>query len=353
MFFYYLIFTIIASSLFFNDKVTRYSLYLFFLFLFYLLSFIRWECGTDWISYKGIFDTALIEKWNIEPLFYYLNYCIRTLSNKYTLLLFVEGTFIYLCLKKTIRFFSIFPLLSILAFFCLERGYIFFIRQSIAVSLCLVSSFYIYREKFKTALFFWGIAITFHYLAIAFVLMFFLKRLHFSDMKCILLPIVSFMLSFLLVKVIKTFHDSDFYLLHKLVRYANDSDNMFGYGGGLTRVFLLVRSSINRLLILFSLLFVRRNNKNDIKFNFIFNCNLVATCLYLLLAPIAFNLSRMTSVYAIMEIFVYPYYLKLAKTRNNKIIILIIIIVYLLLRLYSGLFSQMEAFVPFRTIFLI
>lgn len=348
---YYSIFVLISITLFFNDKITQYALTILWLFVFYFLSVTRWECGTDWYSYKDIFDVVLESRHSKEPLFYYLNYIVRSLSDNYSLLLFVEGTLIFLCIKKPILYFSEYPLLSILAFFCLQRGYIFFIRQTIAVSFCLLSAYYIYKEKLKTAFLFWITAICFHYLAIAFIGMFFLKRCYFSNRNCILLLVVFYCCSFLMTKIISLMNGSSFFLFYKLIRYANDSENMFGYGGGLSRMFLLLRSSFNRLLILLSLMFIRKNNKKDAMLNFVLNCNLTSTCLYFLFAPIAFTLARMTSVYAIMEIFVYPYYLRFAKTKNNKIIIMLIIIVYLLMRLYSGLFSNMEAFVPYRAIY--
>ena len=58
----YILFVIVCSfamcSLFLKNRKRIVGVLLLFMFIVYVLSFIRWETGTDWDSYYEIFQNA-------------------------------------------------------------------------------------------------------------------------------------------------------------------------------------------------------------------------------------------------------------------------------------------------------
>ena len=352
MLFYYSIFSAIFVSFFFVKKRETIFVSLLFIFLFFILSFIRWETGTDWKSYKDIFEGT---GWVAEFGFRYFNLLIRKLTDNYSICLLVQSVIIFLCLLKPFKYFSVYPLVTLMAFFCLLKGDIFFTRQYIAVNLCLLAAYFLCKNEIKYAFGIWCFAFIFHYSSIAFSLAFFIYKRRFNLKTLIIILFLSVVFSLTIDFVISFVADinklNHFLLIDKFLRYYNDSQELFGYGGGFSKQFIVIKSLVSRSLILFVLILCRNKFYQDDKFNLIFNFYIVDFCLFCVLSPISFTLTRLNCFFSITEIFCYSYFIKAGAKFSDKVLIFLIVTVYLGLRLYSGIQGYYDEFVPFKTIF--
>ncbi len=352
MFFYYTVFVLIVFGCTIKDKISRTGIFIEILFFFFIFSFIRWNMGTDWDAYYTIFQNMLVEGSYREIGFTYINRLVRTFTDRFTILLCIEAIILYLCIAKPLFKISIYPLLSLLAFFCLNRGNMFFVRITISVSITMLSTFCLLKNHKYRAFIYWVLALSFHTAAIAYFPIFFLYKREISIKKTIYLIIVSLIISIFFDKIITLFAGAKANLIIHFLVYAQDSKSTFGYGGGASKIFLLIRSLISRSFLLILLIYLKqKQHEHDAKFELIYTFYIVGFCIYIIVAPISFALSRLTDYYTIMEIFIYPYFLKISKKNYIKIPLLLLIFVYLGIRLYTGIHGYYECFVPISTIF--
>ena len=150
----YLIFILLLAGSFleiFDSKRqgTAQIIYYLTLSILFLLSFLRWERGTDWSGYYDYFSNIydLDFSNNFENGFIFLNYCIHYLFNSYTVLLFILAAIQYFFISKAIRYLSIYPVLSLLCYFSVTKGGIFFVRQYIALAILMYSIRYVIEKK--------------------------------------------------------------------------------------------------------------------------------------------------------------------------------------------------------------
>ena len=151
----YLIFILLLAGSFleiFDSKRQRTAQIIYYLTLsiLFLLSFLRWERGTDWSGYYDYFSNIydLDFSNNFENGFIFLNYCIHYLFNSYTVLLFILAAIQYFFISKAIRYLSIYPVLSLLCYFSVTKGGIFFVRQYIALAILMYSIRYVIEKKY-------------------------------------------------------------------------------------------------------------------------------------------------------------------------------------------------------------
>src|SRR6187402_2071600 len=119
--FYFIIFGFLFVLSFievFSLKKT-YSVILFILssFFLYLLSFLRWETGTDWPTYLDFFNNSFdwFRDTEFEWGFSRINEFFKIIFNNYTLLLFFLGTVLFIFQNKAIIRFSPYPVTSLFA----------------------------------------------------------------------------------------------------------------------------------------------------------------------------------------------------------------------------------------------
>lgn len=349
MAFYFILFLIMIIS-YFRYGDNKKPFLLFFL-LFFLLSFLRWETGTDWESYYDIFIRQSLKlEFYREFGFVILNYTVRSFTDNYTVLLFIEALILYLALYKPLRYFSISPFLTLIAFFCLNKGGIFFTRQTIAISLALLSIYYLaLKRKYKFILFF-ILAISFHYSAIIVLLSIFVINKKLERKHIIFLLLLSFFITLILPVVCDLSFVKNNAILYRFSRYFYDPSNTAGYRNGTSKIFIILRTSINRIFIFTMLLLIKKKYEHDRKFNIIFNMYFISLCLFVAFGFHSLVLSRITAYFEIFEIFALPYIL-LSFNRREFRLFELLFFVYLGIRLYTGLSSYYDFFIPYKVIF--
>ncbi|MDR1129679.1 MAG: EpsG family protein, partial [Prevotellaceae bacterium] len=151
---YFIIFSllfVLASKNFFNNLSQKLEFYLVCC-LFIILGGIRWKVGTDWYSYIFFFEinssfADFMSSMTFEPGYALLNYISKAICNDYSVFLFILAFFTVLLKARPLYFFSTFPIFSLLIYFSFYLGDIAAVRQSLAISILVFSTFYIVEKK--------------------------------------------------------------------------------------------------------------------------------------------------------------------------------------------------------------
>lgn len=351
MFFYFFQFLFYAFISLVKDKRFQQCIFYITLIFYFFLSFSRWECGTDGESYLQIFINSTVLNPYYEKAFAYLNYWIRNLTTNYTYFLFTESIIIFLGIYYSFkRIPTFYPIIVLLAFLSLFRFNVFFVRQDIAIILCLCSYTLLIQRKTKRAIIIWLLAILFHNSALIFIFAFFLYNRKVSNKLVLLLILFSFLSSQLCEVIFKFLLDKTGIHAFSIVYYYIKSgrNQTYGYGGGLSTFFVIARSAANRILLLLFLFVCKRKYHNDSNFNAFFNFYLFSACLFIAFAPLNFALARVSSIFSIYEIFLYPYLINYPKKKYSKLLMFCMILSWLALRFYTGIENQYEVYVPYK-----
>ncbi|WP_460158347.1 EpsG family protein [Pseudomonas sp. S3_E11] len=190
MFFYigvgFLLWVITIPGLFVSSK-TGISFFLALIVFWFICSF-RFETGFDWVVYEQYFNAIESSDFlefpqdvvSMEPLFYLANYLVSRVAG-FQLFLFLVGTFNTYCACRFFRRFDSRVSLGFAFVFCwvyfpLEMGTI---RQSIAVSIMLLSMESFVFGKTKKALVGFLIAMGFQYSVLMYSPIFFIRGIRF------------------------------------------------------------------------------------------------------------------------------------------------------------------------------
>ena len=122
MFFYFFIFFILLllsfCEIFSLKRKITIKILSIIIFVFFIFSFIRWETGTDWQSYYDVFK-SIKEPWvmkedvyslEFESGFMFLNHLAKSISDSYTIMLFLQGAILFFCLNTSLVKYSLYPI---------------------------------------------------------------------------------------------------------------------------------------------------------------------------------------------------------------------------------------------------
>jgi hypothetical protein len=151
-----------------------------------LLGGIRWETGTDWVNYKYYFAVnssfdEFMNDMSFEKGYAFLNYIVKSVYDNYSVFLFVLSFFTVILKAKPLLFFSSFPLFSLLIYFSFHLGDITAVRQSLAISVLVLSTFYIKEKKLLLFLMLIFTASLIHISSIAFIPAYYLYHKKISN----------------------------------------------------------------------------------------------------------------------------------------------------------------------------
>lgn len=356
----YILFIILLTGSFLEvfdskrQRVARIIYYLVFSILF-LLSFLRWERGTDWGGYYDYFTHIydLDFSSNFENGFILLNYGVHTLSGSYTVLLFVMAALQYFLISKSIRYLSVYPVMSLLCYFAVTKGGIFFVRQYIALAILMYAVRFVIERKVYRFLLMVILACMIHRTAILFVPVYFLfdrkiKIRYYVMALLVLIPVA--------IHVSKVFDSLSTGLVNSIIEnkinnYINKSADGEMYGIELSKSAILIRGVAKRgFILLLYFLFMRRELVANRVTRGIFNIYFFGTCLYILLTPLSEQLSRVCLYFDIFDIFLFPLLLCRQK-RWNKLLFFGLIVAFSFIRLHSSIELRRELFIPYKSVF--
>lgn len=354
----YLIFGAMAFFAYFEQNLGRRfgkTILLPFTLLFFCLSFLRWERGTDWKMYLMIFKNITHSKYlqeNFEYLFKMLNTFIYDISGSFTLLLFVEAVIIYCCYYFVIKKYSVFPILSLLVWLSIALGNIFFTRQAIAIAICFFSVIFIIERRKYWFVALILIACLFHRTAVIFLPAYWLYYLNFTRKQIFVVLAISIVSTVIASSFLTFLADADWGVFsHKSEVYLTGGLEKSA-GSSYTPIQTLIRGGIYRLglLLIFIRFFFEQYRKN-VFLRGLVNLYLANIFLFAIFAPISSVLVRFASYYDIFQVLLFPMLLAMYKDGGRRQLILLLILIYLAFRFNSVIVAYEELYIPYKSIF--
>lgn len=228
---------------------------------------------------------------------------------------------------------------------------IFFVRQTIAMSILLHSLIYIKNRNFLFFFLIVIIATLIHRTAIIFLITYPLFYRHFKLRQIFLIICLTLFLGLFFNRfIINILSNLNLGIISaKINVYLSlGSDESYTTYSSTT---VLLRGLLNRLFLIgIYLIILNKIRKNNPFLNGLINLNLLGVILYVLLTPISFSLGRVSVYFDIIQIFILPYLIKYSNKPTRKLL-LIFLTLYLGLRLYTIVSSYPEAYIPYKTIF--
>lgn len=354
----YLIFYIIAFLSFIELNIGKRfgkPVMLFFILLFFCLSFLRWERGSDWEAYKFIFENIGSNEYlknSYEFLFSKLNVIVYDLTGDLSVLLFCEGAIIFFCFYYIIQKYSDGLLISLLVWLSLSIASIFFTRQAIAIAVCVLSFHYIFQRKLLLYLLMVFIAMLFHKSAFIFLPAYWIYTLKLSRKQVIIIVASSFALTLVASSLLAIVASSGLGSVSERGTLYLESGSDEAFGSAYSPMETMIRGVIYRLglLAIFIVYFFDKYEKEE-KFRGIFNLYLISVVLFILFVPISVALIRFSGYYEIFQIFLFPVLVSLTKNKIYKNMLMLLMIIYLGFK-FSGVISAYEdLYIPYKSIF--
>jgi hypothetical protein len=359
MAFYFIIFTILAifSALEvygLKHEVTKKFFYLLSFCLF-VLSFIRWETGTDWESYINFFNRSY--EWGRDDDFEWgyarINELVKIFFDNYTVFLFVLGAILFYFQSRSILLFSPYPTTSLLFLWCVIFGNVFFVRQSVATVILFYSIRYIQARNLYKFLLLVGLATLFHLTSLIFILAWFVYHLKIRTYIMILFIAISLSLTVFLTKLMSTIGDSAGPIVQmKLAVYLDSAGETLGMETtSLTQI--IIKGFANKIFTFgLMLLFLKRIESKGIEFRGYLNLYWVSILIYFSTISISIVFVRLSLVFDMASILLIPIMLNNIERLYMRFFYFFIFLCYLLLRLYLSIVgSYYNSYVPFKTIF--
>lgn len=358
----YLIYIILLFVVYF--EIDRFSYFgkihkvLFFviLLLFFLLSSLRWERGTDWMSYFQFYNSITSynpKNWYFEFGYSYLNYLVKLFFNSYTVLLAILAFLVYSLVGSTIYKYGVYPILSLAIWFATSIADIYLTRNTIAISLAIFSIRYIIDRKFIPFLLVIFVAFLFHKSALIFLPAYFIYSLKISRTFLVWgmggVMVVGLCFSEFIVGHIGGLLGPT---IDARLQYYLTTGTEESFGSAYSATIVLLKGTINRSLILIVLLFWMNNERKETPLlNGFINFYVFGLLLFFMTVPLSPALGRIASYYNIFQLFLFPYVLLLGKDRKNQIILFFLIGVYFLIRLEGVITNYEDLYVPYKSIF--
>lgn len=314
---------------------------------------LRWEIGTDWNSYKELFDTLELD-WNFVVNVYrfefgyvLLNYFTKLIYSDYTFFLIIDASIAIIPLFLVIRKTSPYVGLSCFLFYS-----IYFLphfmgsnRRMIAISFVLLGFSYLYENKKKKYYLSILFAILFHKSSIIALLALFLYKRNIEIKKIILVLFLSLIIGLL---------DIPSFILNALFSFIPSNsilDSLLFYSDSVEEVSIAqILSAIARRCIFISMyLYVIYRNKNvdrmSIYFLYLYFTGFIIYCLFLQYQILQVS----TTYFAIVEILLFPRMLSYLKY-EEKYLVLFFLLIYCFVQLLSGLSVYPEEYNPYKSI---
>lgn len=322
----------------------------------------RWETGTDWDSYKELFDTLelgwtfLLNVYSFDLGYVMLNAIVRLFTDNYSIFLLIDSfiavSIVFWFLKK----YSPNPNLS---FFILYNA--FFVAQFMGSNRRIISLgaslfvFYFVHEKNYKKYFIWQlIAFLFHRTSIMLVLSWFVPKKRFTVKQIIIIlmiclvvgiPQLPFKMVGVLGEALSAFSSNPF--VEKMLYYSENNELVIPENTN--PVILMTLSVIKRSIFICFYLYIIGKNKNvlDSVSDYFLNIYIIGFAMYLLFngSPI---FQMISTYFTFIEIVLLGRFWNYA-TVKIKLTFLVILFFYGFFQLLSSLNAYSELYIPYKT----
>jgi hypothetical protein len=347
------IFILFSTSLaeFSQSKENRFFVYLFSCFIIICLSGLRWNTGTDWLSYYEFFENE--ENYHLfEPGYVLINHLFKQIIDNYSFFLLGTSTLILFLFGKAIFNMSPYPIFSM--FLLISLVLPFWVRQSFSLAVLFLGFYFLSQNSKKKYLFLVLIASTFHYSAL------------------IALPFVFFYNSKLsskviIISLIVAYSNSQLNLLSNLVDYFLQIIGMDGIVGAAKLANYLETETINEnidygfrnlvsVLNIISYIALFHFFKKKIKFgyetyNIMFNAYFFGSVINLMSMGDIEVFRRFSMFFSLAPVILFPILIFNIHDKYLKIIFITLVSLISFGRYYGNLSSYWSEYYPYISIF--
>ncbi|MFQ6601600.1 EpsG family protein [Flavobacterium sp. C3NV] len=360
--FFYLFFFVLAVLEITND-VKPYRNVLAFISVFFLMFFtgLRWETGTDWFSYKELFDDLelnwffLLNVFSFDLGYVILNAAVKIFTDNYTIFLLIDSIIalgiVFWFLKK----YSPNPNISIFVFYNA-----FFVaqfmgsnRRIISLGSALFVFYFVNQIKYKKYALWQSLAFLFHRTSIILIVTWFIPRQRFSTKKifkilllCLVVGIsqLPFKLVGFLGEALSAFSTNPF--VDKMLFYSSNNEEIVSENTN--PIILMTLSVIKRSIFIAFYLYVVKKNKGVLDYlsDYFLNIYIVGFAIYLLFngSPI---FQMISTYFTFIEIALIGRFWSYADVKT-KLIFLGVLLLYGFFQLLSSLNAYPELYIPYK-----
>lgn len=325
------------------------AIFIFIIFIIFILQDgLRWETGTDWHFYRDFFFNSSKENLlAFEPGYVLINQIIYSISSSYTTFLIFIAFLIYFLYFKSITEYAVYPLITILFFYCSFIGYMGMNRQHIALAICLFSFRYIVSKEFWKFSLCVIIAALFHRTALIFFLTYFLNRSIPAYLFLLGLFIV-YLLNPVVASLIKPFVSAlPSTIAYKLNIYlkAEFTNSTFG----------TIMGTMKRALI-FLPLYLYKDRLKELypSIELMLNIYFLSLLIFVLFNNSVQVFVARGNLYfgTLFEIFLIPFFLVIVKKNFSQIIIYFLLMIFAVLTFFKTISVLYDLFVPYKGLFI-
>lgn len=335
-------------------KTQDAKLFLCFSLLMFILSFIRWETGTDWINYYSFFQRS--NDWFLESEFEWgfsrLNEFVNIFFGNYNVLLFVLAIVLFIFQTTAIYRLSPYPITSLFFLWSVSFGNVLFIRQTVSTVILLYSVNFIIERKFYKFIFCILFAMIFHRSSIIFLPAWWIYKLNIRSLWLWIGVAVSVLFT-AGVKILIEFVAGSLgpVIQSKIDIYLADSETTFGTAASLTQI--IIKGVANKILIFLLLMcFYRKISSKYTYFGRLVNLYWFGILLYFATIGISIALVRFSYAYDILQIILVVMIFQFIENVKVRVCFFVVFLFYLAARLYIALVGgYYDLFVPYKTIF--
>lgn len=327
---------ILFSLLEVKKNKTSSKLFIVYLLLFYLLSFLRWERGTDWLSYFNLYELPLSYKGAYELPFWLLNVLFGTILHAdYTIFLLFQATIMYFCLylgiKKNCKFWI---LALMLIYVILGNGGIFFVRQTIAMAIIFFSYSFVKNKNYISFFICLIFACCFHTASIFAAPAIFLYNFKITKKYLFYIFACCMVVYFLLNRG---------YLDVYIEKFEEYSET----GNETSTVIQYVYGICSRLILFFAFILFGKKNREE---SGLMNIYVYSMILYILFGSVSITLARMSNFVTMFQVFQMSLIVE-RERKLKKYIFLIFLILLFGGRTFFSVSQYEDLFVPYKSIF--
>ncbi|WP_373698173.1 EpsG family protein [Porphyromonas loveana] len=335
---------------------------LFFL-LFFTLSAIRWDRGTDWDYYYLYFRDGLPKEFSWDYVVgdkadssFEMPYRLLFMTGKaflkdYTTLLFVQAAIIFPLFYRFLRRYSESRLLSLAVWFAINFCFIFFVRQAIAMAIALQATDFLIKRKPLPFVLVILLAACIHMSAVVFLLAYF-----FSDRK--------YSYKTLLTTFVLAWFVGQFVLPHLLDGLATSGIGRLSekaqayielgttsFGSSISHERALFNGIVYRIaFIIIAFTVFKDLLEEDKLFRLAVNMMFMGLILFVMLTPLSEGIGRAASYFDIFQIIALPTMVVKSQRLKEKVGMTLILLLFLTMRLESTIMGYAELYIPYKSI---
>jgi len=362
------IYLFIVAFLDFIIDFQKYQKYFFYFTILILVLFLglRWEVGTDWDPYFSLYESIDSGFQNIFLVLHFdigyviLNYLCKLCFLSYTGFLIVDSFIAIFILLFLVKKFSTTPNVAAFVFFtCYYLSHFMGSnRRIIAISMVIVSFYFIWKKNYIRFSLSQLIAFLFHNSSIATVFVFFIPKRRFSIKNIAIFISVSLALG--LLQFMMKIADVIIFVLsaigltsivQKYQIYTSSDADIYAGADYLQSNSHIVLAMLKRVLVLsiFILLIRKIPREKEVFVNYLLNIYVVGICVYALFSGLAV-LQVVSTYFCIVEILLFGI---LSQNVSKKYLALFImfLIFYGTIQALGALSVYPELYFPYKTFF--